>query len=412
MRNQLCKAENCIETIELNRKFTQGAKEKIESLHEDEKKGIQRNPRDNISIIKSVHNRIFNYATENLRAKYSMGADISSLEEDFLQAVSVIDGMGEETMGYTNLLWLISVGVLLEVDRCHLEKLNQKAVQDQERDAVIHYLLSACGFGKPQITATYKKENPYAKTRKIIELARTDREAASKRLTQYMKKEWYKGHHDVGWRNAHKDSDYVGFWSFETAAIAKILQLDDAALEKNNHYPYELAHYKRGMTFRDVTFVDELIEEETGVPGIPAQPALEPMIPVTYHAWINELIVDYKQLDARAFFEKYNEALVLDEIWDSFEAYEEHHASKDRLGMLLVFALEAKEWILQLDYKEDIEDHVDFMKNAWKGQSTKLLEFELVDNDQAYFALVPVTAPVTNWFEVKVEQAVVVREEE
>ncbi|EIT84458.1 hypothetical protein A374_15072 [Fictibacillus macauensis ZFHKF-1] len=103
---------------------------------------------------------------------------------------------------------------------------------------------------------------------------------------------------------------------------------------------------------------------------------------------------------------------MLDEIWDSFGAYEEHHASKNRLGMLLVFALEAKEWILQLDYKEDIEDHVDFIKNAWKGQPTKLLEFELVDNNQAYFALVPVNAHVTNWFEVQVEQAVVVREEE
>ncbi|TKI19923.1 DUF1911 domain-containing protein, partial [Bacillus cereus] len=31
---------------------------------------------------------------------------------------------------------------------------------------------------------------------------------------------------------------------FETAALAKILELDDTSLKDNNHYPYDLAHYK------------------------------------------------------------------------------------------------------------------------------------------------------------------------
>jgi len=31
---------------------------------------------------------------------------------------------------------------------------------------------------------------------------------------------------------------------FEAAALAKILGLDDSALKDNNHYPYDLAHYK------------------------------------------------------------------------------------------------------------------------------------------------------------------------
>ncbi len=46
-------------------------------------------------------------------------------------------------------------------------------------------------------------------------------------------------------KNAHKEPGYVGYWSFETAAIVKILGLDDTSLKGNNHYPYDLAHYKK-----------------------------------------------------------------------------------------------------------------------------------------------------------------------
>ena len=40
-----------------------------------------------------------------------------------------------------------------------------------------------------------------------------------------MEKEWFKGHYDYEWKNAHKEPGYVGYWSFETAAIVKILDL-------------------------------------------------------------------------------------------------------------------------------------------------------------------------------------------
>jgi len=64
---------------------------------------------------------------------------------------------------------------------------------------------------------------------------------------------------------------YYGFWSFDTAALAKILGLDDSALKNNNHYPYDLAHYKNGMTFDlswySVPKEEEDKEEETVVYG-------------------------------------------------------------------------------------------------------------------------------------------------
>ena len=44
--------------------------------------------------------------------------------------------------------------------------------------------------------------------------------------------------------NAHKEPGYVGYWSFETASNSKDTRLDDTSLKDNNHYPYDLAHYK------------------------------------------------------------------------------------------------------------------------------------------------------------------------
>lgn len=55
-------------------------------------------------------------------------------------------------------------------------------------DAVIDFLLCASDIGYTNMTNRYYKENPYAKTREIIELAQTDKKEASKRLQTYMEK--------------------------------------------------------------------------------------------------------------------------------------------------------------------------------------------------------------------------------
>ena len=64
-----------------------------------------------------------------------------------------------------------------------------------------------------------------------------------------MEKEWLEGHASYGWKTAHKKVGYVGLWSFESAALAKILALNDEKLKSSSHYPYDLAHYKSNKRF-------------------------------------------------------------------------------------------------------------------------------------------------------------------
>ena len=83
---------------------------------------------------------------------------------------------------------MISLGILLETDKKNLVSLAKLVEKENMNDAVIDFLLCASDIGYTKMTNVYFKENPYAKTREIIELAQTDKK---KRLKDY-KRIWRK----------------------------------------------------------------------------------------------------------------------------------------------------------------------------------------------------------------------------
>ncbi|EJQ88062.1 PoNi-like cognate immunity protein [Bacillus toyonensis] len=407
MRNYLCIEEKCREGIEYNKEFIEENREDIKSLEEDTKNGIQRYSKDNKSIIEGTYLANFRYEMEDIRAKYSLGEEISVIEEDFHNAIYDLENTGSREIGYLSLIWMISLGILLETDKKNIERLKKIVDTKNMNDAVIDFLLCASDIGYIKMTNRYYKENSYAKTREIIELAQTDKKEASKRLQTYMEKEWFKGHYDYEWKNAHKEPGYVGYWSFETAALVKILKLDDTSLKDNNHYPYDLAHYKNEMKYKHIDlseyhYEDETEEIEDIVEGIENNSALENIIPPKWHSLVNELIHDYENMGDSSFYEKYKKTIGIGQVWFLPQEYEEENEQKNLLGSLIVFALTLRDYILQLDYKEDLEDYIDNLKNFWNVSETKLVQF-MLENDQNYYAWVPKEANIPNMYEVKIE---------
>ncbi|MGH0544111.1 PoNi-like cognate immunity protein [Bacillus cereus] len=407
MRNQLCIEEKCKRGIEYHKEFIEENREEIKSLEEDEKNGIQRYPNDNKSIILENYLSNFIHEMNDIRAMYSLGEDISTMEAYFYNALDDLEQTGTNNVGYIYMLWMISLGILLETDKKNIERLKKIVDKKNMNDAVIDFLLCASDIGYTNMTNRYYKENPYAKTREMIELAQTDKKEASKRLQTYMEKEWFKGHYDYEWKNAHKEPGYVGYWSFETAALVKILELDDTSLKDNNHYPYDLAHYKNTMKFKHIDlseyhYEDEAEEIEEIVEGIEHNPALENIIPPKWHSLVDELIHDYENMDDSSFYEKYKKTIGIGQVWFLPQEYEEENEQKDLLGSLIVFALTVRDYILQLDYKEDLEDYIDNLKNFWNGLEIKLIQF-ILENDQNYYAWVPKEANIPNMYEVKIE---------
>jgi len=406
MRDPLCDESYLLKKIEINKnKYIRKLKDKIVELEVDIEKGIQRYPRDNQSIIYATFLHMLMYNTQTLIAKYSLGSHPDEMIEDYLSGIEYLENVGNAEPWYVDVLRMVSLGILLEVDKKDLKRLACAIEKQKIEDALLDFLLKACDIGWNHNTSRYERKNPYAKTAEIIQMALhdKDKERASKRLQQYVEKEWIKGHNDLDWKNAHKKPGYVGLWSFEAAALAKILGLDDSALKDNNHYPYDLAHYKNGMSF-DLSWYgmpveEEAKEEEAIVYGIPNNPELEQIIPAKFHSFVNEVIGDYNTLSDEEFWKKYN----LREIWFDVKEYEEDNKAKNMLGTIIVFLLVEKEYILQLDYKEDLVDYIEDIDNYWGKEEVKLISFE-VDNDQQYYAYVPKTAAIDSLYEVKLTE--------
>ena len=63
---------------------------------------------------------------------------------------------------------------------------------------------------------------------------------------------------------------------------------------------------------------------------------------------------------------------------------------------------DGKRLYITIDYKEDLEDYIDNLKNFWNVSETKLVQF-MLENDQNYYAWVPKEASIPNMYEVKIE---------
>src|SRR5699024_11226330 len=107
-------------------------------------------------------------------------------EEGFIDAMQELEKSEKEGFGYLELLWMVSLGILLERNKENIKKLSEIIKKQQLNDFVIDYLLCACDIGWTHISNSFDKEIPYANTKEIVELAETDKDAASDRLFTYM----------------------------------------------------------------------------------------------------------------------------------------------------------------------------------------------------------------------------------
>lgn len=123
---------------------------------------------------------------------------------------------------------------------------------------------------------------------------------------------------------------------------------------------------------------------------------IKDIIPAEFHNEVKQLIEDYSALSDEDMWNKYN----LEEYWFSPEDYEEEKEEIDLIGFLIVSLLVEKDFILQLDYKETPEEHLDEIRSFWDGEE-KIVSFEL-DNDQLYLAKIPENAECEDIFGVEI----------
>lgn len=170
------------------------------------------------------------YEIDLLKAEFSCGASKENLKTLLIRAMSVISENADVT--FDDLLTLLSLAVMLDAGNDAKKLIDSKADFISE-DRLLSFLSTYIKNGKRDWNQSVSLRKEYDALNNVFDS--DDKEAA---LNEYLEK-WYGSHSDYAWYNSHlRDTDtYCGYWSFESVAIARILQLDSSKLSGSDYYP-------------------------------------------------------------------------------------------------------------------------------------------------------------------------------
>lgn len=194
--------------------------------------------------ISETYKNLSKYSLDNILAAYSAGEAISIIEKEYMRTLDYFIYDWEQSNSYVQMVWMLSIGIMLNVEQKDFIRLVECVQNDNPNDYLIDFLICSRVEDWP-LHNSFKFSKPYKALTAVIDLAKNDKKQALELLLSYLQKEWYKGHADTGWYDAHKSkwNIYTGYWSFESGALVKILGLDDSSLKKQQYYPYDLVHW-------------------------------------------------------------------------------------------------------------------------------------------------------------------------
>lgn len=187
---------------------------------------------------------IFREYFDILKGSYSAGHELDKIKEIYFKMIPIMQKHWDTEPRYYETISMLSIGIMLNAPKEVMFELKKIIERDGVQDYLIDFLLGAIDEEWKQNYNKFFIKIPYQSLSKVIN-AQTKEEAV-KNLKIYLTKYWYKGHSDAGWYDTHTYDDiiYSGYWSYESGAIAKILQLDDSSLKDAPYYPYDMVHYQ------------------------------------------------------------------------------------------------------------------------------------------------------------------------
>lgn len=212
-------------------------------------------PNDNIS---NVWHRIFFKKFECLIAKYGRGDNLDELRSELDKLFNHIEAEWQNDavkfkMGrpqkvldqywlnsYCYMVWLISLSILLGISKERITQITNLIESANIKDELILYLLSSLN-GKGYENQHVVK---YALFKNLMKpgIEQIDSQILKKYLGS-----WHKNTKLFTWHNyinsVNDKEYYFGYWSFESAAIVVLKNLNDGAFNEHPNYPNELVEY-------------------------------------------------------------------------------------------------------------------------------------------------------------------------
>ncbi|WP_299609165.1 PoNe immunity protein domain-containing protein [uncultured Aquimarina sp.] len=207
--------------------------------------------------------RNLGFLVESIIIKYSSDSSLEELKNDFKYPLNQIlnswspmctkinDDKGKlwdqyMVSPYERFLHLLSLAYLLEVSDSDFQILVDIIDRDNISDNLYEFIIKARFPDRKQNgPEEYDKEHSvilkvYDKLRKATE--QSDKAEASKLVQQFLEKDFYHKHMNLYNSHKSKANIYCGYWSFEAAAVVKIMGLDDSSFIDNQYYPKDLVH--------------------------------------------------------------------------------------------------------------------------------------------------------------------------
>ena len=402
MRDKLANYEDVKENIDF---YTESIEEYLEGIKilknpvQDEKPFYNGKREDVLrSYVKGI---VIDYYYMVTR-KYTIGEEISEVYEMYKNSISYLKELTEINedvllISSERYIDLFAMSILFEAPVQDLEFMVKYADMNKLNELVFDYMANGCGLTR-KYHSTKHNEKYYKFTTEIIEISQQDHEKASGTFVKYMSKKWFKDYSGSWGKTAHLEPNYDGYWAYVPAAIAKILDLEDKELKEDNHYPYELRHYKNEMSFTSNKMLDIPEEKEEYKIGIPEYPKLEQIVAPPFHKRVNEYVKDFKNLSDRKFYEKYE----LEELWneDEYEDYVEEKKNHGFIGFVLMEILIDEGQVLAMDAGESIDNIL--FDNYWGDIPVKFVSFDMED-DSKYYSYIPQSTTLDSIFDMKIE---------
>jgi hypothetical protein len=200
-----------------------------------------------------IYYAIANNYMNLIKITYSLGVKIKDLRETYIVSLqSFLLGFESNEPMYFDILNRVALGFLLNISNENFKQLadyvqrmdEQAKPADWTPDQLLWFILNSRLIEDEKQTYADKLAFPklYKGLFKLTQIS--DAQEAKKVLEDYMGK-WYNLNKNAPWYNSHlKKNCYRGYWAWEVAAVAKIMNIDDSDLKDNPYYPYDMVHWE------------------------------------------------------------------------------------------------------------------------------------------------------------------------
>jgi hypothetical protein len=170
------------------------------------------------------------FEVDLLKAEFSNGCSKGSLKILLTRAIEI--AIEYRKITHEQLMILCSLAIMLgaEDEAVRLIDVNEETMRS---DRLLFLLATYIKNEEIEWNEQLPLANEYFKLNEVF--SAPDKEEA---MISYLN-DWYDKHSEYAWYNSHmRDTDtYCGYWSFESAAITKILGLEENKISESEFYP-------------------------------------------------------------------------------------------------------------------------------------------------------------------------------